>query len=320
MLKIRFMNLSKTTLKIYYLGTSDFAVPSLKLLNSDPNFNILGVITQPDKPVGRKQELIPSPVKKYSLENNLKILQPEKVKNNPKFIENIKKTNPDVIVVCAYGKIIPKEFLDIPKYGCINIHPSLLPKYRGASPIQSAILSGDKITGTTIMLMDEGMDTGDLLSQKQIEINLNDNFEIMHDKLAELSASILIESITNYVLGNLTPQKQDENNVVMCKLIKREDGEVDLKKDINKLDCQIRAYSPWPGAFIFINNKRIKIIDFEKINQIKAQAGKILIQNKQIYFCCKNGCLKIDKLQIEGKKAMKATDFLLGNSNILTNY
>lgn len=301
--------------KIIFMGTADFAVPIVKKLNENSGFLVSGVITKADKPVGRKQEIVYSPVKKFALENNLPVFQPEKLKD-ANFLEQLKKIQPDLIIVCAYGKIIPKEILDLPKIACINVHPSLLPRYRGASPIQSAILNCEKITGTTIMLMDEGMDTGDILSQKEAQISDTDNFETMHDKLADLSADLLIETLEKYLNKEIVPQKQDDSKATLCKILEREDGQIDWSKTVEQIDCQIRAFTPWPGAFTFIKDKRIKILEHKKSNE-RINPGEIIIIGEKIIFGAKDGAIEVIKLQLEGKKAMTAGEFLRGNRKLI---
>ena len=303
----------KSKIKLYFFGTPEFAAAALDSLIADSRFQILGVVTQPDKPVGRKQELKPSPIKIIAKKNNLKVIQPIKLKNNKEIFDLLNNGKPDLIIVSAYGKIIPKEILDIPKFGCINIHPSLLPKYRGPSPIQSAILNCDEKTGITIMLMDEGMDSGDLLAQKEINIDPKENFESLHDKLSLQSAKFLIETIIKYLNKEIIPQKQDNAKAVFCKLLEREDGKIDFSKSVKQIDCQIRAFTPWPGAFTQVSGKRLKITDFEALNDILGQAGDVVLKDNEIYFCCKDGALKILKLQLEGKKEMPAEEFLRGN-------
>jgi len=243
-------------LKIIFFGTPDFAIPTLKKLAA--NFSIEAIITQPDKPIGRKKIITAPPIKKYALKRDFLILQPEKL--NQDFISRLKELKPDLGIVVAYGKILSKKILNIPKFGCLNIHASLLPKYRGAAPIQAALLHGDKKTGITIMQMDVGLDTGDIVSQKKIKIKKEDNFQTLHDKLAELGAELLIKTIPNYIAGKIKPKKQDESKASYFPTISKNQGEINWQNSAEKIFNQIRAFTPWPGAFTFFKNKKLDII------------------------------------------------------------
>jgi methionyl-tRNA formyltransferase len=300
--------------KIIFMGTPDFGAPVfLALIDKG---NIVAAVTQPDKKVGRKQEITQSPIKKIALENRIEVLQPTSIKNNADFIQSVKSLQPDLIVVVAYGFILPKEILEIPKFGVINIHASLLPKYRGASPIQTAILNGDKEAGVTIMLIDDKMDHGPLLSQKQITITNNDNFESLHDKLAQLGADLLLEILPKYLNKEINPVPQDESKATYCQLIKKEDGKIDWSKSAEELERQVRAFNPWPGAFTFWEGKQLKVIKSEVIKSESREVGKVFKLDEGICVNCGKDALEIFELQLEGKKAMTAKEFLNGYPEI----
>ncbi len=299
------------------MGTPDFGLPVFKYLID--NANIIGVVTQPDKKVGRNQTLTSPPIKQFAIEKNIKVLQPEKVKGNLDFIKQIKDLKPDLIIVVAYGFILPKEILDIPKFGVINIHASLLPKYRGASPIQSAIINDDKETGISLMLLDELMDHGPILVQKKIKILPYDDFELLHDKLAELGAELLIKALPEYLSGKIQGKKQKDSDATYCQLIKKEDGKIDWNKSAEEIERQVRAFNPWPGAFTNWEEKNLKILksevhDAEKVNKV---IGEVYEVNEVIKVQCGQGQLELIGLQLEGKNKMSAKEFINGHPKII---
>lgn len=307
---------------IIFIGTPDFAVPSLnKLIES--NYNIITVITQPDKKVGRKQELIYSPIKKVALEHNIPLLQPQKVKEITK---EIKKLQPDIIITAAYGQIIPKDILNIPKFGCINIHGSLLPKYRGASPIQYAILKGEKKTGITIMEMDEKMDEGDIITQKDIEIKNTDTSLSLHDKLSILGANLLLETLPKIFDNKVKCSPQNHSKATYTKILKKSDGKIDWNMSADEIDNMVRAFYPWPGTYAelrILNQesgiKRLKIIKagvYKISNELKP--GSVFkAQDENLAIKCNKNALILEKVQLEGKKEMLGKEFLRGYPNIL---
>ena len=297
-------------MKVVYMGTPDFAVESL--INA--GHEVCAVFSQPDKPVGRKQILTAPPVKEIALKNNIPVFQPISLKNDDTAYNIIKNENPDVIVVVAYGKLLPKSILDIAKYGCINVHASLLPKLRGASPVQTAIVNGDKVTGVTTMLLDEGMDTGDILLSREIAIENTDTAETMFEKLSVLGAELLIDTLNGLENGTVTPIKQDESLATHAKIIEKEDALIDFNKSANEIDCLIRGLHIWPVAYTYVNDKRMKIYSAEVVeNCNEGECGEILSQNKAITVQCgMNTALKITELQLEGSKRMRAVDFLNG--------
>ena len=307
--------MSQKTYKIIFMGTPDFAVPGFKALYNDGRFEIVSVVTQEDKPVGRKQELLPTPVKKAALELGLPILQPKRLKN---IANELKNLEPDFIVVIAYGQILNEEILSIPKIACVNVHASLLPKYRGAACLQAPILNGDKETGVTVMLMDKGLDTGDILHQEKIDLDGTETLEIVHDKLSEIGAKVLGNTLIDLAEKKITPQKQDEALTSYVKVIDKKDGRINWNDDAEISERKIRAFNPWPGSFSYLDGKMIKIIKAEtkKIDN-NLPAGQIFSENKELLVKCGQNALLILELQLEGKKATDAKSFLAGHSQII---
>jgi len=306
--------------KIIFMGTPEFSVPILGALIN--NYNVVAVVTQPDKKIGRKQILTAPPVKKTALANKLKVLQPEKIRDNSEFIQHLKALKPDLIVVAAYGFILPKKLFEIPKFGAVNVHASLLPKYRGASPIQAALLNGGKKTGVTIMLINEKMDEGPLLAQKAITITNDDNFKTLHDKLSILGAHLLIDTLPKYLSSQIKPQKQDDNRATYCKILTKKDGKIDWRKSALEIERQVRALNPWPGTWTTWQNKILKILEVEILNpQIgcaESEIGKTFSTKQQdLAINCKQGSLILKKLQPEGRKSMAVKEFLNGYQEII---
>lgn len=293
--------------KILFMGTPDYATEIFKeLLNS--KYEIIGLFTQPDKPVGRKQILTPPSIKQYCIDENINIpvFQPQKLRNNEEVTKQIKELNPDFIIVAAYGQILPKDILDIAP--CINLHASLLPKYRGASPIQESLLNNDIYTGVTSMLMEEGLDSGDILGLQYLKITPRMEVSVAFDKLSQIAAKLTIATLDNF--ENIKPMKQNESEVSFCKKIKKEDGLVDFF-DAKKLYLKYKAYSYWPGIFL---ESELKLKDIELNDEISINnQGQILeIKNDFIVIGCKKGSLRIKTLQAPSKKAINSIDFIRG--------
>ena len=246
----------KNKIRLLFLGTPEFAGPSFKALQTSSTFEIIGVITQPDKAIGRHSELKPSPIKKLALAYNTPIYQPEKVKTE---IAKIKELNPDIIVVVAYGQIIPQAILDIPTYGCVNVHGSLLPKYRGAACLSAPILNGNRHSGITIMKMDAGLDTGPILKKAKIKLANNETLSSLHDKLAELGSKILVPTLEKYIAGKIKARTQNNQRATYIKMLKKEDGKLDFNKPAKILERQIRALNPWPSTFAILHRPDLKI-------------------------------------------------------------
>lgn len=300
--------------QVVFFGTSEFAVPTLDILSKSDDFAIKAVVTQPDRPSGRHQELEPTPVKKYAKTINIDILQPEKLKGNTDFIELLKDLEPDILVVVSYGSIIPREILDIPTHGAVNIHPSLLPKYRGASPIQHALLNGDTMTGVALMKVSEAMDAGDILLIKKLAIEPNDTYDTLHKKLALLGAAMTPLVLTDYINGDLKPIKQDESKVTICGKIEKDDGKINwTTMSAEKINNMIRALTPWPSCFTTWNGKRIKILSAAIDTEKNIEPGKMEIHESELWIGTTKGVVIPKELQIEGKSVSDCKSFLNGN-------
>lgn len=299
---------------VVFMGTPLFAIPSLKALINSELFNVSTVITQPDRPVGRNRVLQASPIKQLAIEQKIPVLTPDKVKHNSELLEQLKQISPDVIVVAAYGKILPLEILDLPKLGIVNLHASLLPKLRGASPIAGSILAGDNFTGITLMKMAEAMDTGPIIATSQkVAIDPLDTTGSLSTKLAEIGANLLIESLPKYLAGTITPQPQDETQATYTKIIHKIDGLINWQTSAEEIVRKIRAYSPWPGSFTNFNGKLIKILQAEILTENPVAPGNVWqTSDKYPAIATPTGSLKIIKLQLEGKSATSGKDFLLG--------
>ncbi len=298
------------------MGTPEFALPGLSRLIAAPEFEIVGVFTQPDKPVGRQQMMTPPPVKILAQKNQLPVFQPEKIRLE---VERIRDLAPDLIVVIAYGKIIPQNILDIPKYGCINIHASLLPKYRGAACLNAPILNGDKNTGITIMKMDAGLDTGPILRQAEIRLNGRETLEIVHDQLSELGAEILVPTLDDWLGRKIELQAQDDSRASYVKTLVKEDGLIDWRKPATEIERMIRAYNPWPGTYSRYQGKNLKIAAArpEILEDSEHRPGELFLCGDDLAVRCGQDALVILKLQLEGKKMMTPEEFLHGQPAII---
>ena len=301
-------------MKLVFMGTPDFAATILEGLIASSH-EILAVVTQPDKKKGRGHELSCSPVKELAVRNSLKIYQPVKVKEQ-QFLDIMNELKPDAIVVAAFGQILPKALLDIPRFGCINVHATLLPKYRGAAPIQYAILDGEKETGITIMHMDEGLDTGDIILQESLTIEPDETGGSLFDKMAKLGASLILKALEQIENGTATRTKQDNEKASYVKMITKEMGKLDFSYPAVKLERMIRGLNPWPSAYTFIDGKTLKIwsADVEEDDKnINAQPGEIVeVRKDAIVVKTGMGKLVIKELQLEGKKRLPADAFLRG--------
>ncbi len=302
--------------KVIFMGTPEFAEPGLKALFNDNRFEMRAVVTQADKAVGRRQELTFPAIKKTALELGLPILQPKRVKN---IVDKLTALQPDFIVVIAYGQILTEAVLNIPKIACINVHASLLPKYRGSACLQAPILNGDSEAGISIMLMDIGLDTGDILKQASILLNGNENLEFIHDTLSELGASILGDTLIDFVENKIIPVKQDNSLSSYVKEIDKKDGEIDWTKRALEIERQIRAYTPWPGAFTYLEGKLLKIIKGQTLENSdnSLQIGHIFKENKGLAVKCGQNALLILELQLEGKKITSSESFLAGHQDVI---
>lgn len=305
-------------MNILFMGTPDFAEESLKSIY-DAGFNILGVVTNVDRPKGRGMKLEASPVKKFALEKNLKIYQPETVRNNQEFIEEIKGLNPDVICVVAYGKILPKEILDIPKLGCINVHGSLLPKYRGAAPIQWAVLNGDKTTGITTMYMDVGMDTGDMILKEEVEIGEDETTGELWERLSKIGGELLVKTLKEIEKGTAPREKQGDDFSV-APMLNKEMARIDWEKlSAREIKNLVRGLNPIMGTYSFLNGKKIKFWKVNIANDISydknIKNGMVILSNSKegIFIKTRDGILQVLEIQGENAKKMSIQDFLRGN-------
>lgn len=300
--------------KIVFMGTPKFAVPVLEMLIEKYGVDL--VITQPDKKVGRKKVLTAPPVKILAEEKGIRVLQPEKISGDEDVLAELKELNPDIIITAAYGQLVPETILEIPKYKCINVHGSLLPKLRGGAPIQYSILEDHRKTGITIMYMVKKLDAGDMISKVEVDILDSDNYESLHDKLSIAGRDLLKETLPNIFTGNIAPEKQDDSLATFARNILREDEKIDWNKSARQIFNQIRALDPTPGAFTYLDENVLKIwnsevVDLEE-NFSSKKVGTIIKQDKKhIYLLCgENTVLKVKELQISGKKRMPVVNFL----------
>lgn len=306
-------------MKILFMGTPDFAKKSLESLCNN-NYDIIGVVTNPDKPKGRGMKMIASDVKKYAVSKGLVVYQPIKVRKNEEFINKIKELNPDIICVVAYGKILPKEILDIPKYGCINVHASLLPKYRGAAPIQWAVINGDKTTGVTTMYMDVGMDTGDMILKEEVDIGEDETTGELWNRLADIGGDLLVKTLKQIENGDIKRKKQGED-YTLAPMIEKEMAKINWEnKDASEIKNLVRGLNPIMGAYSMLKGKKIK---FWKVKVLKIENGEIKSRkNGEVIFSdskkglqikAKNGVIDVLEIQGENAKRMSVGDFLRGN-------
>ena len=298
-------------MRIVFMGTPSFAVPCLEELIKCGH-DVIGVFTQPDKPVGRKRIITPPEVKVKAIENSIDVYQPDSLKDESVF-QLIEKLCPELIVVVAYGKILPKRILDFPKYGCINIHGSLLPKLRGAAPIQWSVINGDEYAGVTSMRMDEGLDTGDMILQNRVEILPDETVGELYDRLSFLGAKTLIQTIELIEKGDVKYEKQDDSVSTYAPLLNKEMSVIDWNDESLIIHNKIRGLYSWPVAHTFYNGKKMKILKAKPCEGMNGKPGLIIESNKRLIVACGSGSLEILSLQLEGKKAMDASAFLSGN-------
>ena len=303
------------SLRIAYAGTPEFAVPALRALFDDPAVEIVCVYTQPDRPAGRGKKLRFSPVKRLALDYVCSVRQPENI-NAREVVEELRSDQIDLMVVAAYGQLLKATLLDLPKFGCINIHASLLPRWRGAAPIQSAILNNDTETGITIMQMDETLDGGDMLLQKSVEILPSDSSEDLHDKLAEMGAVAICQAVKQISVGESRARPQDDSLATYAPKIKKSDARLNWSETSETLATKVRAYKPWPVAYTSLEGKGVRIYEAQSIAESHGEEpGKVIREDKTgIYVAASEGLLRIDSLQVEGAKRMKVSDFLNARS------
>lgn len=294
--------------KVVFMGSPDFALPTLKALSEE--YRVVGVVTQPDRASGRGREFKAPPVKSLARELSIPVMQPEKLRL-PEAMEQLRAWAPELIVVAAFGQILRKDVLELPRYGCINVHASLLPRWRGAAPINAAILHGDDKTGVTIMQMDVGLDTGPMLSQQSIPLTREETAGSVFDRLSTLGADLLLETLPDYLSGKLTPLPQPEEGVTYAPMLKKEDGQLDFTHAVHELERRVRAFNPWPGAFMDFNGAPLKV------HRARVEAGEVPVGHRLIYenqpaIGVRGGILILEEVQPAGKKSMSGKSFLAG--------
>lgn len=298
-------------LRVLFMGTPEFACPTLQMLIDYPGVEVAGVVTQPDRPKGRGQKLAPPPVKELAERHAIPVSQPLKVRA-PEYVEEVRQLDPDLIVVIAFGQILPKALLDIPKHGCINVHASLLPRYRGAAPINWCIINGEAETGITTMMMDVGLDTGDMLLRKATPIGEDEDAGALHDRLSLLGAETMRETLDLLLAGRLVREKQDDALSCYAPMLKKEMGLIDWDLEPDRIRNLMRGLTPWPGAYTFLDGKTLKI-SRAKVGKGSGTPGTVLKADKSgIEIACNGGSLIIDELQLEGRKRLSAAEFLAG--------
>ncbi|MEI6205254.1 MAG: methionyl-tRNA formyltransferase [Desulfuromonadales bacterium] len=299
-----------TDWRIIFMGTPDFARHTLQKL-IEQGANLVAVVTQPDRPKGRGQHVMPPPVKELAVEHCIPVLQPLKVRD-PDFVEAIRELKPDVIVVVAFGQILPKSLLDIPPHGCINVHASLLPRYRGAAPLNWSIINGETETGVTTMLMDVGLDTGPILLKQRTLLDDNEDIASLHDRMAIMGADLLVETLGRLMANTVTPQQQESADTCYAAMLRKEDGIINWHKDARSIHNQVRGMSVWPGAYTCINNQTLKILR-TRIGGGTGRPGTILkVTKSELEVACLSGSLFIEELQLAGKKRLDTGKFLAG--------
>jgi len=312
-------------MRIVFIGTGEIGVPTLRLLREWREHQLVGIVTQPDKPVGRDQKITPPPIKAATqqlgvayatsgCELELPVLQPARIKM-PETIEAIRRLNPDVIVVMAYGQILPREVLEIPKIACLNLHASILPRWRGAAPIQAAIAAGDRETGVTVMYMDEGLDTGDILLEKKIGIARTETGGSLHDRLAEIAPEALREAISLLAKGDAPRTSQESELATYAPKLEREHGRINWTESADVIERKIRAFNPWPGAFTELHQRKLKIFAASIVDQ-NGKPGEILQKENELIVATGKGALLLNEVQLEGKRRMSIAEFLRGRSRI----
>lgn len=299
--------------RVLFMGTPDFAVPCLKQIIDD-GYDVVGVVTQPDKPKGRGHKMVPPPVKETAVENGIAVFQPETLKNLA-FAEELKRLNPDIIVVVAYGKILPLYMLEYPKYGCINVHASILPKYRGAAPIQWSIINGEKTTGVTTMYMEEGLDTGDMLLKTELNIGDDETYGELHDRLSVLGGNLLSETLTQIFNGSVIREKQDDGSSCYAPMISKETGHIDWSKSAGEIKNLMQGLNPWPMAYSLYKGIPLKLISCKVVNKASGKCGEILSADKNgILIACGDGKgILVKDIQMQGSKKMDVSSYLNGH-------
>jgi methionyl-tRNA formyltransferase len=300
------------SLRLVFCGTPQFAVPTLEKLVAS-GFHVDLVVTQPDRPKGRGLELVSSPVKESALQRNLSIIQPDRIKNNEEFRAQLTALHPDAISVVGYGRLIPQWMLDLPPLGNINLHASLLPKYRGAAPIQWAIANGESVTGVTTMRLDAGLDTGDILLQREFAINPEDTAKTLAPRLASIGADLMVKTLQDLRSGDIHPRRQDQAKATLAPILKKEDGLVDFSRTAGEILNRMRGFQPWPGAYTKFRGKNLQILEARPGNENVPQSALLVLRDRVFVGCGQNSTLELLELQLEGKKRTAARDFVHGH-------
>lgn len=303
---------------VVFMGTPQFAVPILGSLFRSP-YQVVAVYTQPDKPVGRRQRLTPSPVKELAREHKIPVIQPNTLKT-AEVVEDLASLKPELIVVAAFGQLLPREVLSLPKFGCLNIHPSLLPQHRGPSPVATSLLCGDLLTGVTIILMDEGLDSGPILAQEKVGIAATDTTGSLTAKLAHVGAGLLMDTLPKWLKGEIEPGPQDESQATYSRLITSKDGEIDWHLPAVELWQRVRAFNPWPGCYTWWQGKRLKIHSAAPVSKLaKGEVGKVIAlrQPPKVGVVTGDGILGLCQVQLEGRQEMSIADFVRGQRNFI---
>lgn len=297
-------------MRVVFMGTPDFAIPSLKALLADDAFHVVAVVTQPDKPRGRSKKLTPCETKEFALSEGLKVYSFDRIRNKEN-VEILQSLQPDFFVTAAYGQILSQKVLDVPKYGCINVHGSLLPKYRGAAPIQWAIINGEKQTGITTMMTERGLDSGDILVKEVVDIGDNETAGELFDRLAQLGGEVLVKTLHGLKDGTITPVKQNEEQATHFSMLEKTDGKISWQKTAQQVHNLIRGVNPWPGAYTTYKDMTIKIWASQVVD-LSGECGQVLACKDELIIACKEGAVKILEMQIPGKKRMPADAVLRG--------
>ena len=307
-------------IRVAFMGTPDFAVPILESLLCSP-YQVVAAYTKPDKRAGRGRQAITPPVKRLAMENNIPVIQPKTLRST-EVLEELADFKPELIVVAAFGHILPRKVLSLPRLGCVNVHPSLLPRHRGVSPVANAILCGDEITGVTIMLMDAGIDSGPILARRKVNIPPDDTTSVLTSRLAKVGAELLLETLPQWTEGKLKPQPQDETQATYSKPISKEDGEIDWHLPAVKLWRRLRAYNPWPGCYALWKGKRLKIFAAIPLGDVaEGEVGRVVALPKamptEVGVVTGEGILGLYSLQVEGKRQMSVKEFVLGQRDFI---
>jgi methionyl-tRNA formyltransferase len=310
-----YVKIGRMDLKIVFMGSPEIAASILRALKS--TFPVAGVVTQPDRPAGRGRILTPPPVKILAEELGIPVIQPIKLRLPEEFVK-LEQWTPDLIIVAAYGQILRKQVLDLPKFGCINVHASYLPRWRGAAPIQAAILSGDAYSGVSIMLMDEGIDTGPVLAQEKVLFDPDETSTSLSQKLSMRGGQLLLKTIPDYLAGKIFPAQQDESGATYAKMLTKEDGRIDLSDDVEIIERKVRAFSDWPGTFIYVDSQVLKIRKVTKIPTPSHQTGFRVVIEGWPAITTSNGTLLLLEVQPAGKRWMSGSDYLRGAQNWIT--